>query len=559
MFTSTKGFQYCIQHSRQLCRRLPFRSGSRSASTPQWRSSTLLAMSTQPAKGGKKKATEEPKQTIEEIRQVRVGKVDALRSQGMTPFAYTYPVTHQTRALQKQYLHLENGVEDSNAVVSIAGRIMIRRVFGKLAFFELQDESGTIQLYLEKSRLGDAFDSIKEMTDAGDIIGVEGTMKRTEKGELSVYVTRWSMLTKSLHPLPDKFHGLTDVNKRYRQRHLDMIVHPEVRQTLRQRALIISRLRQLLDSEGFLEIETPILHVQPGGAEAKPFLTFHNTLDMPLTLRIATELHLKRLVVGGFDRVYEVGRIFRNEGLSTRHNPEFTTVELYQAYADYNDMMALTEKVVCSIAQEVAGGLVIPYQNQTVNLSPPWRRISMIDIVKEATEVDFYPFIKSRDVVGARSAAVKECGLPEALVQEKETAGEILNVVFEEICERTLQQPTFITEHPIDISPLAKPHRSKEGLTERFELFIVGREHANAFSELTDPVDQRQRFERQADKKARGDEEACGVDEDFLLALETGMPPTAGLGIGIDRLVMLLTNSPAIRDVLAFPLLRKEA
>ena len=419
-------------------------------------------------------------------------------------------------------------------------------MFGKLAFFELQDDSGSIQLYLESGRLGDEFKTIKEWTDAGDIIGVTGTIKRTDKGELSVYVSEWSMLTKSLQPLPDKWAGLTDVNKRYRQRHLDLISNAEVRKTFRSRAFIISSIRSILDKKGYIEIETPILESQPGGAEAKPFITYHNALEMELTLRIATELHLKRLVVGGFERVYEIGRIFRNEGLSTRHNPEFTSIELYQAYADYHDMMALTEEIITNITQALHGSLTIPYQGKMVDLTPPWRRAPMHSLVEEATGIDFLPFLETKDVVAARAAAVT-ANIPRGLVDGKETVGEVLNVVFEELCESTLIQPTFVMDHPTEISPLAKPHRSKKGMTERFELFIVGREHANAFSELTDPIDQRERFNKQAEKKAKGDEEACGVDEEFLNALETGLPPTAGLGIGIDRVVMLLTDSPSIK------------
>jgi len=497
--------------------------------------------------------------TIDEIKQGRLSKIQTMKDAGINPFAYTYDQTHKAIDLQRVYADLSNGSEDANTRVSIAGRIMTRRVFGKLAFFTLQDDTGVIQLYLDKSRMqDDAFNTINTYTDAGDIIGVKGTMKRTDKGELSVYVSEWNMLTKSLLPLPDKYHGLTDINKRYRQRHLDMIVNPEVRATFRARAFIISSIRRMLDDQGFYEIETPILNSQPGGAEAKPFETFHNSLDMNLTLRIATELHLKRLVVGGFDRVYEIGRIFRNEGLSTRHNPEFTSIELYQAYADYEDMMRLTESLVSKIAMDLTGSMVVPYQGSQIDLSPPWKRISMNDIVMEKVGIDFYSLMTNNHLSGAIAAALEQAKIPSELLNGVQSVGEVLNIVFEERCEGDLIQPTFITEHPIEISPLAKPHRSKKGLVERFEMFMVGREHANAFSELTDPMDQRERFMKQADKKARGDEEACGVDEDFLQALETGLPPTAGLGIGIDRLVMVLTDSASIKDVIAFPLLRKE-
>jgi lysyl-tRNA synthetase class 2 len=501
----------------------------------------------------------EAQSTLEEIRATRLEKIAQLKQAGYTPYAYRWEVTHHAAELQKTYIDLVSG-EEVDVEVAIAGRIIAKRVFGKLAFFSLQDETGTIQLYLDKTRIQEnmgtddpnAFEHLKQLTDAGDIIGAIGTIKRTEKGELSVYVNRYAMLTKSLLPLPDKWHGLTDVAKRYRQRYVDLIVNPEVRETFRRRALITASMRRYLDQQGFIEIETPVLQSEAGGAEARPFITYHNTLDLDLYLRIATELHLKRLIVGGFEKVFELGRIFRNEGISTRHNPEFTTIEIYQAYADYHDMMTLTETLITTAAQDVLGTLQISYQGTAIDLTPPWRRITMHAAVQEKTGLDFSQF---SSLAEAKAAAVKAgIGVPEKC----DAIGKLLNEAFEQTVEETLIQPTFILDYPVEISPLAKPHRSKPGLVERFELFIVGRETANSFSELTDPLDQRQRLEDQAARKEAGDLEAHSVDEDFLTALEQGMPPTGGLGIGIDRLVMLLTDSPSIRDVIAFPLLKPE-
>jgi len=529
-----------------------------------------------PASGGAGGGTEDTV-PVSELRLARLSKVSEMREAGVDPYAYTFAPTHSAATFAEQFgEQLSSGQEDpEGVVVSLAGRVLTRRVFGKLMFFTCQDASGTFQLYVDKQRLGEQdFDRLKTWSDGGDIVGVSGTAKRTDKGELSLVVDDWTMLTKSLLPLPDKHKGFTDVSKRYRQRHLDMIVNPEVRATFVKRAQITSWIRRYLGDDGFLEVETPTLHSTPGGADAKPFETYHNALGLDLTLRIATELHLKRLVVGGFERVFELGRIWRNEGISTRHNPEFTSIELYQAYADYNDMMHLTEALVAGACAEVNGGATsVAYQGVDIDLAPPWRRVSMSQLVKDHPLMEGFDF----DPLLALSASVSDQGdgqlkaslLSQAKAQAAkagvpgtdecpQTGGNVLNLCFEFLCEESLMQPTFVTDHPLEISPLAKPHRSKPGCTERFEAFVYGRELANAFSELTDAVDQRERFEKQALKKAGGDEEAHDVDEEFLQALEQGMPPTGGLGIGIDRLVMLLTDAPAIKDVIAFPLQRKE-
>ncbi len=495
----------------------------------------------------------------EEIRATRLQKVEQLKQLGFNPYAYRWESSHHAADLHTKYADLASG-EEVDIDVTIAGRIMARRVFGKLAFFTLQDDTGVIQIYLDKHKIQrsmsnkdpEAFEHLKQLTDVGDFLGIRGNIKRTEKGELSVYAGEYTILTKSLLPLPDKWHGLTDVEKRYRQRYVDLIVNPEVRETFRRRALITAAIRRYLEQQGFIEIDTPVLQSESGGAEARPFVTYHNTLEMSLYLRIATELPLKRLIVGGFEKVFELGRVFRNEGTSTRHNPEFTTVEVYQAYADYHDMMALTEAVITTAAQQVLGTLQITYQETPIDLTPPWRRATMHELVQEKTGLDFTQF----QTLGQAIDAATSAGLTG--LEKCDTIGKVLNEAFEQTVETTLVQPTFVLDYPVEISPLAKPHRSKPGLVERFELFIVGRETANSFSELTDPVDQRERLEAQAARKAAGDLEAQGVDEDFLAALEYGMPPTGGLGIGIDRLVMLLTDCASIRDAIAFPLLKPE-
>ena len=384
-------------------------------------------------------------------------------------------------------------------------------------------------------------------------IGVYGTIKKTNKGELSIKVERWEMLSKSLQPLPDKWHGLTDIEKRYRQRYLDLIVNPQSKNVFKTRAKCISFIRKWLDKRNFLEIETPILQSEAGGAEARPFITHHNTLDIPLYLRIATELHLKRMVVGGFEKVYELGRIFRNEGISTRHNPEFTSVEIYEAYSDYVDMMNLTEELIKDIVADACGSLIINYQNKEIDFSKPWSRISMKAIVKKYTGIDFDSF--SGDFLAAKQA-VKNINVD--CSNKVNTMGRLLNEVFEQKVESKLIEPTFVIDYPVEISPLARPHLDNKEIVQRFELFIVGRELANAFSELIDPVDQRERMQLQQSLRDEGDLEAHCIDEDFLNALEIGMPPTGGLGIGIDRLVMLITNSASIRDVIPFPLLKPE-
>lgn len=483
-------------------------------------------------------------QQVSELIQIRRDKLHALQEAGCDPFSLTkYNVTAHNADIRSRFDEMENHV------VSVAGRMMSRRIMGKASFMDLRDGSDRMQVYVRRDDVGeDAYAAFKKW-DIGDLLGVEGTVFRTKMGEISIHATRIILLSKSLRPLPEKFHGLRDTDTRYRQRYLDLIVNPEVKEAFVRRSAIITAIRRYLDERSFLEVETPVLHGVAGGAAARPFITHHNTLDMDMYLRIALELHLKRLIVGGFERVYEIGRVFRNEGMDTRHNPEFTLLELYQAYTDYNGMMDLTEDLIRTVAQAVLGTVEIVYEGVEIDLGKPFERLSMVEAVKRYSGVDFR-------AVPTLEAAREMAKAHHIEYEDRHQKGDILNLFFETYVEDHLIQPTFITGHPVEISPLAKRMPQDPAYTERFELFIVGREHANAFSELNDPLDQRKRFEAQAALKAAGDEEAADVDEDFLTALEYGMPPTGGLGIGIDRLVMLLTGCASIRDVLLFPTMK---
>ena len=496
---------------------------------------------------------------MSEFRDARLCKSKSLVERGFQPYGEKFNVSHTTKFLKDKYSYLQNG-EELTFDISIAGRVLAKRVMGKLAFFTISDQEGSIQLYLEKLLIDNNedeskklnFEDLKDLVDIGDWIGVYGNIKKTNRGELSVKVLKWEMLSKSLQPLPDKWHGLTDIEKRYRQRYLDLIVNPQSKNVFKVRALCISLIRRWLEDKNFLEIETPILQSEAGGAEARPFVTHHNTLDIPLYLRIATELHLKRMVVGGFERVYELGRIFRNEGVSTKHNPEFTSVEIYQAFANYEDMMRLTEELINHIVLTICKSLDINYQGNLIKFSSPWERISMKDSVKKYAGIDFDSF--NGDLNKAIFALKNDIVISSKI----NSIGRLLNEVFEQKVESQLIQPTFIIDYPIEISPLARRHPDDKDFVQRFELFIAGRELANAFSELIDPIDQRSRLEIQQSLKEAGDLEAHTIDEDFLCALEVGMPPTGGLGIGIDRLIMLITDSSSIRDVIPFPLLKPE-
>ena len=483
-------------------------------------------------------------QDVSEQMKIRLEKLEQLRKDGRDPFVQTnYQVTAQAQKIVNEFENFEG------KVVSLAGRMMSKRGMGKASFVDLQDCSGKIQCYFQVDSLGKEPYAVFKKWDIGDIIGVTGEVFRTHRGEISVKISEAVMLSKALLPLPEKWHGLRDTDLRYRQRYLDLIVNPSVKETFVKRSRILSEIRRFLENEAFLEVETPVLHNMAGGAAARPFATHHNALNLDMYLRIALELHLKRLIVGGFDRVFEIGRVFRNEGTDTKHNPEFTLLELYQAYTDIHGMMEITEKMIQTVAQNVLETQQIDCADVTIDLSKPFERITMLDSVKKYAGVDFSQITSLEQ---ARNVADEH----KIAYESRHKIGDILNLFFDKYVEENLIQPTFITDYPIEISPLAKKKKDNPALTERFELFIVGREFANAFSELNDPIDQRQRFEAQMELRRQGDEEAAQVDEDFLNALSYGMPPTGGMGMGIDRLVMLLTGNDCIRDVLLFPTMK---
>lgn len=486
-------------------------------------------------------------QDMNELMKVRRDKLAAFEAKGVAPFGHRFEVSHHAKDVLEQFGHLE-GEEESSEEITIAGRLMAIRGHGKASFSVLMDRSGRIQIYFKLDVLGEEKYSQFKLLDIGDIIGVKGHVFRTRRGEITVRVDDFDILSKSLRPLPEKFHGLTDTEIRYRQRYVDLIMNPEVMNTFVARTNIMKSIREYLDERDYIEVETPVLGTIAGGAAARPFITHHNTLDLDMYLRIATELNLKRLIVGGMERVYEMGRVFRNEGMDVRHNPEFTTIELYQAYADYTDLMDITEGLVLNAANKVLGKTEFDYQGTHIDLAKV-KRISMNDAVKEATGKDF---LSCQTVEEARAMAT-EIGVP---YEERFGIGGILNAAFEEKVEETLIQPTFITGHPTEISPLAKRNPENPMITDRFEFFIYGRELANGFTELNDPIDQEGRFLDQLKQREAGDDEAHEMDRDFITALEYGLPPTGGLGIGIDRLVMFLTDSASIRDVLLFPTMK---
>lgn len=482
-------------------------------------------------------------QELHELMQIRLEKINDLRSRGIEPYGGRFERTKLANAIKDEFEGLE-GQE-----VRVAGRIMAKRGHGKAGFANLQDPSGSIQLYFKSDDLGEEQYELYEKCDIGDIVGISGKVFRTRRGEISVAAVRMVYLAKSLNPLPEKWHGLKDVELRYRQRYLDLIVNPGVRDVFIKRSQIIRSMRRYLDDQGFLEVETPMMQPIAGGAAARPFITHHNALDMDLYLRIAPELYLKRLLVGGLEKVYEINRNFRNEGISTKHNPEFTMVEMYQAFGDYEVMMELAENMIFHVVMEVMGSPVVEYQGTSLDFTPPWERITMMDAIKEYSGIDL---ASVEDDQEARSLAQSM----DMAVDKNATRGEIINTIFEEKVEPHLVQPTFIYSYPVEISPLAKRNQDNPQLTDRFEIFMMNRELGNAFSELNDPIDQRGRFESQVKKRSQGDSEAHMMDEDYLNALAYGMPSAGGMGIGIDRLVMILTDSPSIRDVILFPTLR---
>lgn len=483
-------------------------------------------------------------ENLSEVLQVRRDKLSELQKMGRDPFKISkYDVTHHSNEVIDQYDSLEG------QRVSLAGRIMSKRIMGKASFMHLQDQNGRIQAYVKRDDIGLDEYKLFKTYDIGDIVGIEGFVFKTKTEEVSVHVEKIVLLSKSLQVLPEKYHGLKDVDLRYRQRYVDLIVNPEVKDAFLTRTKALKALRSYLDERGFLEVETPILNTIAGGANARPFITHHNTLDIPMYLRIANELYLKRLIVGGFDKVYEMGRMFRNEGMDMKHNPEYTAIELYQAYADYKDMMDITENVISHMAEVATGSMKINYQGTEIDFTPPWKRMTMEECVKEYAGVDFSEINTDEEAL----AIAREKGIE---ITPGMRRGEVINAFFEEFGEDKLIQPTFITHHPVEVSPLAKRNVEDPRRTDRFEAFANKWELANAFSELNDPIDQRGRFEDQVRKRELGDDEACEMDEDFINALEVGLPPTGGLGIGIDRVIMLLTNSTTIRDVLLFPTMK---
>lgn len=526
----------------------------------------MSEVNTKPAaENAEGEAAEQTEQDINILKKIRMDKLEEMKAEGRDPFQITkFDVTAHAAEAKEQYEALEQKLteqaggdeeklkellEENRMTVSVAGRVMSRRLMGKASFFDLRDRSDKVQVYLRMNEVGkEAYDQYKK-GDIGDIVGITGFVFRTKMGEISIHAKSITLLSKSLLPLPEKWHGLKDQDTRYRQRYTDLICNPEVKDTFIKRSQIISSIRRYLDGQGFMEVETPMLVSNAGGAAARPFETHYNALNEDVKLRISLELYLKRLIVGGLERVYEIGRVFRNEGVDARHNPEFTLMELYQAYTDYYGMMDLTENMFRHVAQEVCGTTCVPYGDVMIDLGKPFERMTMIDAVKKYSGVDF---AQVKDTEEAKALA-KEHHIE---YEERHKRGDILNLFFEEYVEEHLVQPTFIMDHPIEISPLTKKKPENPDYVERFELFITGREMCNAYSELNDPIDQRERFAAQEEALKQGDEEANHTDEDFLRALEIGMPPTGGIGYGIDRLVMLLTNSPAIRDVLLFPTMK---